>query len=393
MGRPGILALFLLAVGFPALAQVDAAVATDALSSQNASAAPRLIKFSGTLTPPHGAIGVTFALYGEQTGGSPLWLETQTVTPDEKGNYTIYLGANHPQGLSSDLFTLDEARWLGVQPEGQPEQTRVLLVSVPYALKAQDADRLGGLPASAFLLNANAAVGQGSSGSPGSLGSLNGNAVREVSSLYTPNVLTKWASGNVIGLVDSAVFENGGKVGIGTTSPAQTLSVAGTIQSTAGGIMFPDGTVQKTAAAAVPNKETYFKQLGTPNGTATNPIALPTDGSRLNVNSVTVPAGSYVVMAKVTVLSAVFPNGPWSSSGIVACWVNVNGVDVDRSDTNVPSPVDNLYWRANITNLTAITATGKSTAVAAQCSTYGPVTDMWIMSDSTLVVTPVSAVN
>ncbi|MGQ0644729.1 MAG: hypothetical protein ACT4O3_04470 [Elusimicrobiota bacterium] len=40
----------------------------------------------------------------------------------------------------------------------------------------------------------------------------------------------------------------GGKVGVGTPSPAERLSVAGTIQSMSGGFKFPDGTVQTTAA-------------------------------------------------------------------------------------------------------------------------------------------------
>jgi len=38
-----------------------------------------------------------------------------------------------------------------------------------------------------------------------------------------------------------------GNVGIGTTSPGQKLTVAGVIESTSGGIKFPDGTVQTTA--------------------------------------------------------------------------------------------------------------------------------------------------
>ncbi len=40
-----------------------------------------------------------------------------------------------------------------------------------------------------------------------------------------------------------------GNVGIGTTSPDQKLSVAGIIESLSGGIKFPDGTIQTSAAA------------------------------------------------------------------------------------------------------------------------------------------------
>lgn len=39
-----------------------------------------------------------------------------------------------------------------------------------------------------------------------------------------------------------------GFLGIGTANPASPLTVVGTVQSTSGGFMFPDGTVQTTAA-------------------------------------------------------------------------------------------------------------------------------------------------
>ena len=42
-----------------------------------------------------------------------------------------------------------------------------------------------------------------------------------------------------------------GNVGIGTTHPGHSLSVGGTIESKTGGFMFPDGTVQTTAAGGV----------------------------------------------------------------------------------------------------------------------------------------------
>jgi hypothetical protein len=65
--------------------------------------------------------------------------------------------------------------------------------------------------------------------------------------------LTKWmgftSSNAVIG--DSIIFEDKfGKVGIGTDAPTSRFTVAGMIETTLGGLKFPDGTVQTTAAAS-----------------------------------------------------------------------------------------------------------------------------------------------
>jgi Chaperone of endosialidase len=120
---------------------------------------PPLVNFSGVLTdvngkPLTGVVGVTFYLYKEEQGGAPLWMETQNVTPNKAGRYTVMLGSTSSQGLPADLFASGEARWLAVQAQGQPEQPRVMLLSVPYALKAVDAQTIGGLPPSAFVLAA-----------------------------------------------------------------------------------------------------------------------------------------------------------------------------------------------------------------------------------------------
>lgn len=48
--------------------------------------------------------------------------------------------------------------------------------------------------------------------------------------------------------VERVRVKDSGKVGIGTASPGQQLTVAGTIESTSGGIKFPDATTQASAA-------------------------------------------------------------------------------------------------------------------------------------------------
>ncbi|MGH6630478.1 MAG: hypothetical protein ACREB3_12165, partial [Burkholderiales bacterium] len=117
---------------------------------------PRLIRFSGALKDAAGkpiasVQDLTFSLYGVEAGGEALWFETQPVEADALGRYSVLLGAMHPDGLPMDLFTSGEARWLGVSVGRLPEQARVLLVSVPYALKAGDAETLAGKPATAFV--------------------------------------------------------------------------------------------------------------------------------------------------------------------------------------------------------------------------------------------------
>ena len=127
--------------------------------SSAVTAVPRLVRVTGTLVPADGLPAapverVTLAVYADETGGTPLWQETQDVAVGADGRYTLLLGATLPDGLPLDLFAAGDARWLGRRFEraGEGEQARVRLASVPYALKASDADTLGGLPASAYLL-------------------------------------------------------------------------------------------------------------------------------------------------------------------------------------------------------------------------------------------------
>ncbi|MBZ5568019.1 MAG: hypothetical protein LAN64_09230, partial [Acidobacteriia bacterium] len=145
------------------------------LGAQQASnpIVPRYVRVAGTLTghdhsPTNRTLGITFALYKDATGGAPLWQEVQNVILRPGGHYSVLLGANSKDGVPMELFTSNEARWLGVQVEQEAEQPRVLLVSVPYALKAGDAETVGGHPLSDFVMTPAADASSGSSGSTAS---------------------------------------------------------------------------------------------------------------------------------------------------------------------------------------------------------------------------------
>ena len=93
------------------------------------------------------------AVYREREGGDVVWRETQNVAIAADGRYSLLIGSTLADGMPLELFTSGEPRWIGitVNRPGEVEQPRVHQASVPYALKAADAETLGGLPASAYL--------------------------------------------------------------------------------------------------------------------------------------------------------------------------------------------------------------------------------------------------
>jgi hypothetical protein len=131
---------------------------TDARAQASPGAAPTLIPVSGELRtadgqPRTGTAVLVLSLYEGQTDAAPRWVEQQTVTLDAAGRYSVQFGATQQDGLPADLFTAAAStRWVGVAVQGEAEQPRVMLISVPYAAKAASADTLAGKPASDFVL-------------------------------------------------------------------------------------------------------------------------------------------------------------------------------------------------------------------------------------------------
>ncbi len=421
----GVLLLPLLLAASVSLAQTE--MSTSGTATAGGTAVPPAIRFSGALGYPAGAVTVRFALYRDQTGGEALWAETQVVQVDTAGRYAAVLGTTI--ALAPELFATGAARWLGVCPDGSTELPRVLLVSVPYAMKAADAETVGGKPLSAFVLageqtgvgadgltyvnpqvlkaGLQAAGGPGQTANSGTanylgvflnatdLGSsvvyqdpatqrLGVNTTAPLASLHAAsntapvaffdvysNVLTalpvayRAARGTM--LAPSAVqpddilgglavrgygtsgFSPGGRgqvvfkaaepwtdtahgtylqvnttptgatrmverlrvtaegnVGIGTTTPGQLLSVAGVIESTSGGVKFPDGNIQTAAAPLVTSGSNNV-------GLGTNALIANTSG----YSNSAVGAGSLAVATGASYNTAVGASSLGATTGSV----------------------------------------------------------------------------
>jgi len=216
--------------------------AQQSVTTATSATVPPLIPFSSVASDEggislSGVVSITFSLYAGQRGGAPLWMETQNNIPlDATGHYSVQLGITKPNGVPTTLFTTGEARWLGVRIAEQVEQPRVLLLSVPYALKAGDAATIGGLPPSAFVLAAPLSGTASATGAEPTAGQGAPRPSGDVTGTGTINHLPLWDSTSDI--ISSVVFQKGSgstaKIGINTATPATTLDVkgAGTIRGT-----------------------------------------------------------------------------------------------------------------------------------------------------------------
>ena len=212
-------------------------IAQAQMGAQTSAVVPRLVSFSGKAVDGRGnalsgVVGVTFAIYKDQSGGIAFWMETQNVQADSWGNYAAQLGGTKPDGLPLDLFTSGEARWLGVRVNGGEEQPRVMLLSVPYALKAGDAATIGGLPPSAFVLTAPGGPSTNAGATTLSAAPVTPSASSDVTTAGgTVNTLPLFTTGTNI--QSSALTQTGtganAKIGVGTTTPVATLDVKGPI--------------------------------------------------------------------------------------------------------------------------------------------------------------------
>lgn len=232
---------------------------------------PSLVNFSGVLAdmngkPLTGTVSMTFSLYKDRQVGAAIWTESQNVQVDRAGHYSVMLGSTTSQGLPADLFASGEARWLSVHAEGQPEEW-VMLLSVPYAMKAADAATIGGLPPSAFALAAQGGATSVVQPSPPATiitPNLGGSGTQDFIPLWTTSAGT---------LGNSVLFQSGSgsvaKIGVNTTAPASTLDIAG--GSTVRGLLSLPSTGTATASGGHNSQPLDFA-ASVFNGTSSTPV-------------------------------------------------------------------------------------------------------------------------
>lgn len=220
------------------LAPAQEATLPSAMPAASApTAVPRLVPYAGIAVdaegkPLSGSITVTFLIFRDQERGEALWAETQMIGLDAQGHFTAELGATLAEGIPPQLFMRGEARWLEVQVAGREPKPRVLLASVPYALKAGDAATVGGLSADELVTREQLAAAVRTSVAPGAItgAPLPGPGTQAITPAIgiagsgTPNYLAVWTDSSTLG--NSLLYQSGNHFGIGTLTPTSPLQIS-----------------------------------------------------------------------------------------------------------------------------------------------------------------------
>ncbi|MCU1286288.1 MAG: hypothetical protein JWO13_2638 [Acidobacteriales bacterium] len=128
--------------------EITTSLPNDAILSQ---ALPRTLSVSNVSCASY-PNSVTFSLYNNESDSSPVWQEIQIVV-SHPGSYNhIALVGATTNGVPADVFSSQNAHWLGIKCNGEVEMTRTILTATSYSVHSANSDSLGGKPASAYAL-------------------------------------------------------------------------------------------------------------------------------------------------------------------------------------------------------------------------------------------------
>jgi hypothetical protein len=139
-----------LAIGFIVLAATLVSFAAMAAVPNLINYQGQLIDVAGPVTDP--AVPMVFRIYDTDTGGTPLWEESQTVDV-QNGIYNVLLGSgtrNTSYGYFDPSLFSGENRWFEVVVDGELLEPRQRVTSVAFAMKSADSDFLEGFDSGDF---------------------------------------------------------------------------------------------------------------------------------------------------------------------------------------------------------------------------------------------------
>jgi hypothetical protein len=239
---------------------------------------PQTLNYQGILTDTEGTpvtdgrVTMRFVLYESPDQGTNIWQETHDDMTVQNGVFQVMLGQHNPLDLP-----FDKPYYLGISVNGGTE----LLPRIE-------------LTASAFSLRANSVTDSSVTGQSIASGqvvrSLKIGPINDMYPVVTDDVTLKFGSGLVLDAEggpdggfflsaisdghslnapgnsprDALIVDSDGNIGIGLAQPASKLAVAGTIESTQGGIKFPDGSVQRSAMARSNDNHSLDAEDGEP---------------------------------------------------------------------------------------------------------------------------------
>lgn len=150
-----LLAVVLLGAALLPLGAPSVAVAAVQVVAPDAATARDVMQYQGQLFNPNGglplanaAVNGSFRIYGQASGGTPLWIEDKVVNTNADGLFNTLLGSLN--SLPLNVFDGREL-FLAVAINGEEGGPRLPLTYAPYAFWARNADQLDGLGSGDFL--------------------------------------------------------------------------------------------------------------------------------------------------------------------------------------------------------------------------------------------------
>jgi hypothetical protein len=218
-------------------------------------AVPLQIHYQGLLTHASGVpyvsstgvISVSVSLYQSPTATTPVWGPIEFAEVDvDNGLFSVLIDGNVPSGnLGGSPSTLDtfldspSGMWLSLSVNGVPMTPRQAVVAVPYAVRAGDSERVGGIEAADLLTvdDVGALVGppgpQGAQGTPGAAGPAGPpGPAGEAHWVLQGSDISSANAGNVVigGTSAHAKLTVAGSIGVGADGAACTAAKSGALR-------------------------------------------------------------------------------------------------------------------------------------------------------------------